>query len=180
MVSRICRVFALGCCLVLASAAQGMAADYDHTVEAEDISFSWKIDGDNLAGKISAKTEGWVGVGFNPSEKMKDADFIVGYVKKDKVTVVDDFGSTSTGHKNDDDNGGTSDVTVVGGTEENGVTTIEFMIPLQSGDAKDSKLEKDGETVLLLAYGAGRDSFLSKHKYRTSMTVNLGTGEVKQ
>jgi len=180
MVFRISRTIALGCCLVFGTAVQGLAADYDHTVEAENISFSWKIEGDNLAGKVSAKTEGWVGVGFNPSEKMKDANIILGYVKNDKVTVVDDFGSSATGHKDDDDIGGTRDVTVVGGSEENGVTTIEFVIPMQSSDAKDSKLEKDGDTVLLLAYGAGRDSFFSKHKYRTSMTVNLGTGEVKQ
>lgn len=179
MLNRVCKTVVVGCCVLLGTAGQVLAAEYEHTIEAKDIAFSWKIDGDKLAGKIAAKTDGWVGVGFNPSQKMKDANYVIGYVKDGEVTVVDEFGTTSTGHKNDDDLGGTNDVTVVGGTEEGGVTTIEFIIPLQSADEKDGKLEVDGDTVVLLAYGAGRDSLKSKHKFRTSMTVNLGTGAVK-
>lgn len=179
MLNRVYTFVAAGCCLLLAIASQGMAADYDHTVEAKDISFSWKIDGDNLAGRVTAETEGWVGVGFNPTTKMKDANFVIGYVKKGEVKILDEYGETATSHKNDKKLGGTEDVTVVGGTEEGGVTTIEFIIPIHSGDENDSSLDVNGDTVLLLAYGAGRDSFRSKHKYRTSMTINLSTGKVK-
>lgn len=167
------------CALVLGTASVTVAADYAHTVEAKKISFSWNVDGDNLAGKISGKTEGWVGVGFNPSEKMKDANFVVGYVKKGKVVIADEFGTTKTGHKKDTKVGGADNVTVVGGSEEGGVTTIEFVIPLNSGDEKDGAIDPAGDTVLLLAYGAGRDSFKSKHKFRTTMTVNLSSGAVK-
>lgn len=163
--------------LILVS--QAFAAEYDHTVEAKDISFSWKIDGDNLAGKVSAETEGWVGVGFNPSNKMKDANFVVGYVKKGKVTIEDDFGETATSHKSDDKIGGTNNVTVVGGSEEDGITTIEFVIPLNSGDEKDGVIDPNADTILLLAYGSGRDSFRMKHRYREEMIVNLSTGEIK-
>jgi hypothetical protein len=95
------------------------------------------------------------------------------------VKVVDEFGTTNTGHKTDTKVGGTENVTVVGGSEESGVTTIEFVIPLNSGDAKDGVIDPAGDTVLLLAYGAGRDSFKSKHKFRTTMTVNLSTGATK-
>jgi hypothetical protein len=159
--------------------AQGFAADYKHTIEAKDISFSWTIDGDKLAGKIAAKTDGWVGVGFNPSDKMKDANFVIGYVKDGETKMIDEYGTTPTGHKNDEELGGKTDVTLVGGTEEGGMTTIEFVMPLQSGDEKDGSLVVDGDTVVLLAYGSGRDSFKSKHKFRTAITVNLGTGAVK-
>lgn len=179
MLNRAFKTVVFGCCCLLATAVQGVAAEYDHTVEAQDMSFSWKIDGDKLAGKVAAKTDSWVGVGFNPSQKMKDANYVIGYVKDGQVTIADEFGTTATGHKSDDDAGGKSDVTVVGGTEEGGMTTIEFIIPLDSGDEKDGKLTADGDTVVLLAYGAGRDSFKSKHKFRTTVSVNLGTGAVK-
>jgi len=179
MLHRACRTIVIGGRLFFAAVAQGFAADYDHTIEAKDISFSWKIDGDNLAGKISAKTDGWVGVGFNQSEKMKDANFVLGYVKDGEAKIVDEYGTTSTGHKNDEDLGGKTDVTLVSGTEEGGMTTIEFVMPLQSGDDKDGKITVDGDTIVLLAYGSGRDSFKAKHKFRTSLTVNLGTGAVK-
>jgi hypothetical protein len=171
---------AAGCCLVLAVASQGIAADYAHTVEAKDIKFSWTVvNGDTLAAKISAETDGWVGVGFNPSKKMKDANYVIGYVKDGEVKIVDEFGTTATGHKNDESLGGTTDVQDVSGTEEGGVTTIEFKMPIKSDDKNDGSLDINGDTVVLLAYGAGRDSLKSKHKYRTSMTINLSTGEVK-
>jgi len=128
MLQRVYRTIVAGGCLLLATVAQGFAADYEHTIEAKDISFSWKIDGDKLAGKIAAKTDGWVGVGFNPSEKMKDANFVLGYVKDGETQLIDEYGTTATGHKNDEDLGGKTDVTLVGGTEEGGMTTIEFVM----------------------------------------------------
>lgn len=152
------------------------AADYDHEVKDKDISFAWKVDGDKLAVKLAAKTDGWVGVGFNPSEEMKDANFVLGYVKKGKAKIIDEFGTTKTTHKSDKKLGGSDDATLVGGTEEGGMTTIEFTMPLQSADANDTKLDVNGDTIVLLSYGAGRDSFRTKHKYRSSHKVNLSTG----
>lgn len=179
MLNNLCKTIALGCSILLVAASQGAAADYDHTVEAKNMTFSWKIDEDKLAGKMTAETDGWVGVGFNPTKKMQDANYVIGYVKDGEVKIADEFGSTSTGHKTDTELGGTEDVTVVGGTEEGGVTTIEFIIPLESSDKNDAKIDVNGDTVVLLAYGAGRDSFKNKHKYRTTMTINLSTGAVK-
>lgn len=156
------------------------AADYDHEMKDKDISFAWKIDGDNLAVKISAKTEGWVGIGFNPSKEMKDANFVLGYVKKGEAKITDEFGTTESAHKSDKKIGGTDDATLIGGTEEGGVTTIEFTMPLQSADTNDTKIDVNGDTIVLLAYGAGRDSFNTKHKYRGAHTVNLSTGATEE
>ena len=154
------------------------AAAYEHEVQAKNISFAWKIDGDKLQGKMSAKTGGWVSVGFNPSTKMKDANFIIGYVDGKDVKIYDHFGDKATGHSDDSKNGGSADVTLVGGSEDQGMTTIEFTMPLNTGDKLDGQLSADGDTLLLLAYG-DRDSIKARHKYRTSMTVNLTTGAVK-
>ena len=155
------------------------AASYEHEVEAKGVNFAWKVEGDTLHAKMSAKTKGWVAVGFNPSKKMKDANFILGYVKDGKGIVVDHFGDKATGHVEDKKKGGSDDVTLVSGTEEGGVTTIEFTIPMNSGDKMDGTLSKDGDTVLLLAYGPDRDSFKPRHKARATLTVNLGSGAKK-
>ncbi len=167
----------MGLFFTLALAASSVnAVEYDHEVQEKKISFAWKVAGDNLAVKLSAKTDGWVGIGFNPSKKMKDADFVLGYVKKGKAKLVDENGDKHTSHKSDKKLGGTTDAVLIGGTEEGGVTTIEFTIPLKSGDKYDASLDMNGDTTVLLAYGAGRDSFKSKHKYRSTLKVNLGTG----
>jgi hypothetical protein len=155
------------------------AANYEHEVKAKKMTFSWKIDGDTLAAKISAKTKGWVGIGFNPSEKMKGADFILGYVKKGKAKIIDEYGVDKTKHSSDKKLGGTSDALLVAGTEEDGITTIEFTIPLKSADKNDTVIDVNGDTIVLLAYGPDRDSFKTKHKFRTALTVNLATGASK-
>ncbi len=164
-------------CVALLSTVSGVnSAEYDYEVKAKKMSFGWKVVGDTLAVKMSAKTEGWVGIGFNPSKKMKDANFVLGYVKKGEAKIIDEFGNEPTKHTSDKKLGGTVEATLVGGTEEGGITTIEFTIPLKSADKYDPAIDVNGDTIVLLAYGPSRDSFKMKHKYRTALKVNLSTG----
>jgi len=162
--------------ILCATVTNIQAAEYDHEVKDKKISFAWKVDGQTLAVKLIAETEGWVGIGFNPVSEMKGANFILGYVKDGEVKLDDDYGTDASAHRSDTKLGGTSDVTLVGGSETGGMTTIEFTIPLQSGDNNDTKIDVNGDTTVLLAYGTGRDSFLAKHKYRTALKVNLSSG----
>jgi len=171
-------IVALGV-LFIGGIGSAMAAGYAHEVKVKDMTFAWTADGDKLAVKVAAPTDGWVGIGFNPTDMMKDANIIIGYVKDGKVTIADEFGDRSTGHSHDTKLGGSDDVTVVGGTEEGGVTTIEFAIPLDSGDKSDNVIDINSDTKVILAYGTGRDSFKPRHKYRTSIVVNLGSGEMQ-
>lgn len=152
------------------------AAEYTHEVKSKKIAFAWKVDGNKLAVKLTAETDGWVGIGFNPTHAMKGANFILGYVKNGVAELQDDFGTDEYQHKPDTKLGGTSDVTLVGGTETGGMTTIEFTIPFSSNDTNDSNIDVNGDTTVLLAYGAGRDSFIPRHTYRTAVKVNLSTG----
>lgn len=160
--------------------AQSFAADYQHSVTADKMRFDWSIDGEILAIKLTAPTKGWVGIGFNPSKKMKDANFIVGYVKGGKVSIFDEVGTQATKHGKDTKKGGKNDVTIVGGTEQGKQTTLEFTIPVNSGDPLDSVLDPQGDTVVLLAYGPDRDSTRMKHSFHKVLTVNLSNGSVKE
>lgn len=154
-------------------------AEYQHSLDIEKMNFSWSVEGETLAAKISAPTSGWVAIGFNPSSKMKDADIVIGYVKDGNVKISDEYGIGATQHQTDDKIGGTDNVTVVGGSEENGVTTLEFVIPLNSGDAKDRAIDPAADTVVIVAYGGDRDSFKMKHVFRDTLTVNLANGARK-
>lgn len=162
--------------ILCATVTNIQAAEYDHEVKDKKITFAWKVEGDKLAVKLTAETDGWVGIGFNPVTEMKGANFILGYVKKGVAKLEDDFGYDANEHKPDTKLEGTSDVTLVGGTEADGMTTIEFTLPLDSADKNDTKIDVNGDTTVLLAYGAGRDSFKSKHKYRSALKLNLSTG----
>jgi hypothetical protein len=167
-------VFSIFLTAVLVSASE---SDYDNKIEVETIVFEWKVDCDVIHIRLSAKTDGWVGIGFNPSEQMKDANFILGYVKDGDVNVSDHFGSADRQHEKDEKLGGTDDVTNISGKEVNGITQVCFTIPMHSKDSNDQALSADKETKVLLAYGAGRDSFRARHQFRTALNVNLKTGK---
>lgn len=136
------------------------------------IIFQWKVVGDYLKIRLSAPTEGWVAVGFNPSNMMKDADYKLAYVEDGQTFIEDHYGSGYISHKEDTNLGGTGDFELDGGSEENGVTSVGFTIPLNSGDAYDKILKEGDEVKVLLAY-SGRDSFRRKHKERTSVVIRL-------
>lgn len=164
---------------ILLFASFGVAADYDHKIEAANMSFEWKVNGENIDIRMAAPTTGWVGIGFNPTKQMMDANFILGYVKKGKLRIADEFGKTTRAHAKDTKSEGTMDVLNATGSEENDITTIAFTIPLNSGDKLDQALDPMAETTVLLAYGSGRDSFRTKHKEYATLKVNLSTGEFK-
>ncbi len=166
----------LGAVLVFYGSAAMAAENYEHTLEDNGMELSWKVADDQLHIKISAETTGWVGIGFNPTEQMKDANYIIGYVKDGEVVLGDHFGDQKWNHREDKTLGGTEDLTVVDGKESEGRTTLEFSLPLDSGDAYDGVIDPQGETVVLLAYGGNRDSLRAMHKYRKTLTLNLATG----
>jgi hypothetical protein len=150
---------------------------YDHKIAVENIVFEWKLADETIHIRLAAKTEGWVGIGFNPSSRMKDANFIIGYVKEGNVKVTDHYGTTERQHEKDTKLGGQINIADIAGKEENGVTEITFSIPLNSEGPKDRPIWTGKDNTVLLAYGAGRDSFRAKHQFKTALKVNLSTGE---
>ena len=148
--------------------------EYAHKVDAAGVTLHWANDSEFLYGALSAKTEGWVAVAFDPEARMKGANFVFGWVKGGETTVMDMYGAKPSGrgsHPVDTSLGGTDDIAEFAGMESNGATTIEFKIPLESGDAYDKPLAP-GETVdILLAQGASDD--LAYHKKRGAATITL-------
>jgi hypothetical protein len=157
-------------------ATTAAAGAYAHQVTAGDIDFHWSVEGERLSIKLVAKTKGWVGIGFNPTSGMKGANFLIGTVKKGEAEVQDHFGTLKTNHKADEKVGGTVDISDVSGSEVDGTTEIAFSIPLDSGDANDSALDPNAETVLLLSYGKS-DIMALKHKAFAILNVTLATGD---
>ncbi len=174
-------VYRMVCALSLSLFLTGTlwAADYQHSLTVDQMTFNWSVEGEHLVIKLSAPTKGWVGIGFHPTEGMKGANIILGYVKDGKVELSDDYGHQYTKHEPDVKRDGTDNVTLISGNETGNTTTLEFSIPLQSGDASDGNIDPKADTVVILAYGPDRDSFRMKHQYHKTITVNLGDGTMK-
>jgi hypothetical protein len=155
--------------------AQGVAIADGVIVEGEyhnslydpqtEMTLYWQNDATTLYVGLVSPGTGWAGVGFSDRAGKPGSNIIVGAVSKGTVTIQDNYGVTKELHLAD----WTSSILTSGGSEANGQTTLEFSIPLDSGDSQDVALSP-GETVnVILAYQATKDSFTSEHT-RYSMT----------
>ncbi len=137
--------------------------------ESNGIKLSIVIVGDTAEVTVASKASGWVAVGFNPTKIMANANFLIGYVKDGVAYARDDFGVSPIGHAPDVNVGGKNDLVSFSGTEVDGVTTITFVIPRDSGDPKDSPLKSGKHSVILGS--ASSDNFTGKHNKVGKATI---------
>jgi len=79
------------------------------------------------------------------------------------------FGNSNFSHAPDTGLGGTDDVRLISGREEDEWTQIIFALPVNSGDDKDVPLTLGEKHKILLAFGPdNKDDFRTKHAFRTS------------
>jgi hypothetical protein len=56
-----------------------------------EMEISWKNDPEYLYLGLNGSTEGWLAIGFEPQEWMKNADIILASVQGGKATVLDEY-----------------------------------------------------------------------------------------
>jgi hypothetical protein len=142
------------------------------TVKAGKFTFSYTVAGKNLNAIISYPAIGWIAVGFNPKNVMQDANFIIGTIVNGKASLSDEFGDGMFSHVPDTTIGGANNIIAGDVKQDSGQTTMTFVIPLDSGDPKDSKLVPGQKVKLVFANGAAND-IRKKHKYNAKTSITL-------
>jgi len=132
----------------------------------------WRNTAEDLYMAVSGKTEGFVAIGFEPSQAMKDADMVMGWVSGGKATVLDLFSTGTYGpHPADVDLGGENDILEFGGSESDGWTVIEFQRKMDTGDQFDKSF-KPGQTINIIWSMSASDILAVRHNVRgASMLV---------
>lgn len=145
------------------------------TDERMGFDLQWKVDGQTLHVQMAALTTGWIAVGFDPTNMMANANFLIGYVSNGTPFMSDHFGDGTFKHTQDTKLGGKDNFSDVEGEEINGATLIRFSIPLDSGDAYDKPLEQGKTYRVIYAYGPnGKDDFATYHsKNRGGFEITL-------
>jgi hypothetical protein len=124
---------------------------------------SWKNDQEHLYMALKGDTKGWISIGFDPLEWMKDSDMIMGTVEDGEVIVLDLYSTGRYGpHEDDTFLGGSYDILEYGGSRAVGETIIEFKRKLDTGDQFD-KVLVPGESVSIIWAMADSDSRYLKH-----------------
>jgi uncharacterized membrane protein YozB (DUF420 family) len=155
--------------------------EYDHkaSFSGGDFELHWKVSGDTIHLAMVGRTTGWVSIGLEPTQMMKDADMIAGWVdSRGKAGILDCYSTGPNGPHPPDTSfspPGTSDILLYGGSESAGTTTIEFTRLLRTGDRYDHDIPANGTLSFIWALGSG-DDFNFQHLSRGYGTINLTTG----
>jgi len=133
------------------------------------MSLFWQNDATNLYVGLVSPGTGWAGVGFSNRSGKPGTNIILGAVANGTVTIQDNYGVTKELHLPDK----TSSLLAIGGSETNGETTLEFVIPLASGDSQDVTLVPGQTVAVILAYQATQDSFTALHTTYSQLQITL-------
>ncbi len=155
-----------------------------------EMEISWKNDQEYLYMGLNGSTEGWLAIGFEPLEWMKNADIILASVQGGKATVLDEYCTGNYGpHIEDTMLGGTNDITEFGGSKGAGRTVIELKRKLDTGDKFD-KAFSPGQAISIIwalsnnpeisfkhnvAYGEGIMTLTSGQAMTSAATATAAT-----
>ncbi|MBN2050378.1 MAG: DOMON domain-containing protein [Spirochaetales bacterium] len=155
-------------------AVSSVAGGFSRVEADSGYTFTWKIVGNEIEATMSAPTTGWVAVGFNPTNKMQGATYVIGYVKDGTAQLRHDWGHSPIGHRAVTDMGGVSRVTLISGREENGRTELSFRLPLNPGDQYFTPIKAGERNTVIWAFGSNNgDNYTAKHTKRGSLVLNF-------
>ena len=146
--------------------ADGIITEFEYTNSAsfgDDNEFTlyWKKDLEYIYMAMQETATGWVSVGFQPKpeDRKEGADMVLGWVADGETFIFDLYSTGTFGpHPLDTDRGGTDDILEFGGSEVDGVTTIEFQRRLNTGDGNDERIVS-GTNLIIWAFGPSDDLF---------------------
>lgn len=162
--------------IVIASTAftQTGTEQAGHSATVAGVTVRWLREEALLSVHLSARTTGWIAIGFDPTRQMAGANIIIGYVADGELEIADDYGTGPYRHGRDIENGGTDDIVNAAGLEENGTTSIRFSIPVDSGDPLDNVLVPGESYSVIVAHGQnGADDFSSYHANRGRFRMTI-------
>ncbi len=154
------------------------AGEYEHSMvfDTDQFYVHWTINGSRIYLGLRAATTGYLALGFDPKDELKDVDLVYGRVTAGpNVDVRDTWSSTKTGPAvNDTSLGGTMDIENEDGSEAAGYTTIEFRRDLDTGDAYDLTIPFTGSMKVVWIMGVG-DAWDSGVAKQDEGKLELGT-----
>ncbi len=187
--------------LVLGLAAVGLAQPQEPSIDGKisageyrnlyysnpiRMSLYWSIVGDTLFIGLRAPAEGWLAINFMQMDGAIHGDTIIGFVDpglfSDKLELADQVAPEDGHfpHMDDTEVGGEDNILEMDGTENDGVTIIEFSRKLNTGDANDTVVMEEMSMMIMLGYAPEADDFQTYHgaMERITLTVDFFNGFV--
>jgi hypothetical protein len=143
-----------------------------------DMEVSWKNDEEYLYLALNGSTVGWLSIGFEPLEWMKNSDIILASVQGGRATVLDEYCTGNYGpHIEDTLLGGTDDIAESGGSKGGGRTVIELKRKLDTGDRFDKAFSPGQAISIIWALSENPDISLKHNVAYGEGIMTLSSGQ---
>lgn len=150
-----------------------VSGEYAHEMTVAGVDVYWTNDAHRLRMGLVSPGTGFVAVGFDPDHQMEGANFIIGSMHEGELTIRDDYGHEPLAHMEDTARGGEDNIIAAAGNEWPDQTVIEFIIPLDSGDAMDKPMLPGHQYTILVSYHSLFDTLSNPHTRRGSGVLQL-------
>jgi len=142
-----------------------------------DMEISWRNDQEYLYLALNGSTDGWLAIGFEPLEWMKNADIVMASVQPDKAVAKDEYCTGNYGpHIEDTMLGGTDDILEFAGKKVAGRTIFELKRRLDTGDKFD-KAFSPGQAISIIWALSNNPDLNFKHNVAFGEGIITLTGE---
>ncbi len=132
-----------------------------------NMNMTYQIVGDEIQIQLKAPTTGWLGIGFNSTNSIVKSDLYLPRVRNGSLEGIDMYVAGAGNPKNDTLLGGSNNLKLINGIEDNNSTELTFRLPLPSNDKYDYTHSLSREFWLILAYSQSDDynhhSTMRKH-----------------
>ncbi|GAB7015747.1 DOMON domain-containing protein [Methanogenium cariaci] len=134
----------------------------------------WKSVNDTVYFGLETTSPGWAGIGFGPTNRMQDADIVLGGIADNVPYLFDMYSTGPTGpHPPDTEQGGTDDVLLYGAEERMGGTVLEFSRKTDTGDVYDNVLTPGKEITIIWAQADSDEPFFRHNIGKGTTTIVL-------
>jgi len=151
--------------------------EYPHKTTVVGVDVYWRNNAEQLRVGLVSPGTGYVAIGFDPEVQMQGANMIIGFMQEGELHIRDDYGTQTIAHTQDTNRGGSDNILASAGSEWPDQTVIEFIIPLDSGDAYDKPLVAGNTYPILVSYHDLRDGFSARHSGRGAGEITLDAAE---
>jgi hypothetical protein len=147
-----------------------------YTDKASGLTVNWGFDDSLLYVGLETKSHGWMAIGFG-SPLMNEANMIIGYYTEDSAEVMNQIGAKHT-HARVPQSDSAIREAEIDYDEETGVTTMEFIYPLQFPAGKGEVLAipglvQGGTYDVILAQNTKSIALNAKHTNFSTLKVRL-------
>ncbi|MGM0640287.1 MAG: DOMON domain-containing protein [Thermotogota bacterium] len=143
---------------------------YSNYMETElGMDIYWEFSEDNdLYMVIKAPVSGWISIGFEPSNRMKDAKIIIIGLNNDEVVLEEHYGNSMISHRKIEE----KYIENFYGERTEEYSLAEIKIPLNE-ESRYNTLKPDAKIKTIIAYHNSSDSFMRRHSQRDTIEIQF-------